>query len=268
MSYKNASFTLAGLACLVYILNMFFWRMGVDGKSLVPGFSFMTGLVMPVLAAWLGTIIRHSTRKTNRWLSILLGLFAFVCFIRYITHPDIYTLTNQSCLSVAMIIMGYLIPEKQLESFACQDRLIPSVLIFMAAVLCYTCVAVTDGRLFNFPFPAENEDMHELIRLLLQIAEGATAVIAVYFAVILSYSTVGQSISSRRWVKIVLSVVCFLASIRILGMALTFGFPRIYSLIRIASCPLTIYIAIVAYRGLRKRSNKENMTWKEVFLIK
>ena len=268
MSYKNASFTLAGTVSLICVLNLFFWQLGVNEQSLVPGFSFMTGLVAPVLSAWLGTLVRHFLGESKLWLSILLGLFAFYCFFRFITYPDGFTLINQSRLNAAMIIMGYLIPTKQLDYFVSQDRLIPSVLIFLAAVLCYTCVEVTDGRLFNYPFPTENKDMHELIRLLLQIAEGTTAAIAVYFAVILSYSSVGQSISSHRWVRIVFGVLCLLASIRILGMALTFGFPSTYSFIRIASCPLIIYLAIVVFRGHRKHTKKENMTWKEVFLIK
>lgn len=150
------------------------------------------------------------------------------------------------------MIMAYLIPVKQLETFASQDRFVPSVMVFLAAVLCYTCIEVTDGRLYNFPFPAENEDMHELIRLLLQIAEGTTTAIAVYFAVILSYSSVGQTISSHLWVRIVFGVLCVLASARMLEMAFMLGFPSVFSFISIASCPLCVYLVVLVFRGYKK----------------
>ena len=256
MNYKNASFTLAGIACFVYLLNILFWQLGHNGRSLVPGFSAMSCLVAPVLAAWLGTLIRKWTGCPRLWVSIPLGAVGLFFFIKYVTSPDVYTFVNYGSICSAMIIMGYLIPEKQLETSAGQGRVIPAILIVLASVLCFTCIDVVDGRLFNYPFPAENADMHELIRLLLQIAEGTSMVIATYFAVILSYSPMGQSISEKRWVRIVFGVICSLASVRIIGMAFSIVFPSIYSFIRIVSCPLCIYLVVLGYRWFRKRSPK------------
>lgn len=256
MNYKNASFTLAGIACSVYLLNILFWQLGLDGRSLVPGFSAMSCLVAPVLAAWLGTLIRKWTGCPRLWVSILLGAVGLFFFIKYVTIPDLYTFVNYGSICSAMIIVGYLIPEKQLETSAGQGGIIPAILVFLASVLCFTCIEVVDGRLFNYPFPAENADMHKLIRLLLQMAEGTSIAIATYFAVILSYSPMGQTISEKRWVRIVFSVICTLASVRIIGMAFSIGFPSIYSFIRIVSCPLCIYLAVLGYRWFRKRSPK------------
>lgn len=257
MNYRNASFTLAGIACSAYLLNILFWQLGLDGRSLVPGFSAMSCLVAPVLAAWLGTLIRKWTGCPRFWISILIGAVGLFFFIRYVTSPDVYTFVNYGSICSAMIIMGYLIPEKQLETSAGQGRVIPSILIFVGSVLCFTCIGVVDGRLFNYPFPAENADMHELIRLLLQIAEGTSMAMATYFAVILSYSTIGQDISSKRWVRIVLGVICFLASVRMLGTAFTLGFPSIYSFIRIVSCPLCVYLVELACQGYKKHKGED-----------
>lgn len=256
MNYKNASFTLAGIACFVYLLNILFWQLGQNGRSLVPGFSAMSCLVAPVLAAWLGTLIRKWTGSPRLWVSILLRAMGLFFFIKYVTIPDLYTFVNYGSICSAMIIVGYLIPEKQLETSAGQGGIIPAILVFLASVLCFTCIEVVDGRLFNYPFPAENADMHKLIRLLLQMAEGTSIAIATYFAVILSYSPMGQTISEKRWVRIVFSVICTLASVRIIGMAFSIGFPSIYSFIRIVSCPLCIYLAVLGYRWFRKRSPK------------
>ena len=256
MNYRNASFTLAGIACFVYLINILFWQLGPNGRSLVPGFSAMSCLVAPVLAAWLGTLIRKWTGCPRLWVSILLGALGLFFFIKYATSPDVYKFVNYGFICSAMIIMGYLIPEKQLETSAGQGRIIPSILILVGSILCFTCIEVTDGRLFNYPFPAENADMHELVRLLLQMAEGTSMAIATYFAVILSYSPMGQAISEKRWVRIVFGVICTLASVRIIGMAFSIGFPSIYSFIRIVSCPLCIYLVVLGYRGFRKRSPK------------
>lgn len=252
MNYRNASFTLAGIVCLVYLLNILFWQLGTDGRSLVPGFSAMSGLVAPVLAAWLGTLIRKWAGCPKLWLSILLGVVALFLFGRYITNPDIFTYTNYGRICAAMTIMGYLIPRQQLETYTELGRIIPYILIFLASVLCFTCIEITDGRLFNFSFPSENADMHELIRLLLQMAEGTSMAITTYVAVILSYSSIGQVLSSKPWVRIVFGIICFIASVRMLGMAFTLGFPSIYSFIRIATCPLCVYLVVLVFRGYKK----------------
>ena len=220
----------------------------------------MSCLVAPVLAAWLGTLIRKWTGCPRLWVSILLGAVGFFFFIRYISCPDVYTYMNDGRICSAMIIMGYLIPEKHLETAAEVERLIPSILVILASVLCFTCIEVTDGRLFYYPFSAENADMHELIRLLLQMAEGTSMAIATYNAVILSYSQLGQYISEKLWVRIVFGVICFLASIRIIGMAISIGFPSAYSLICIASSPLCVFMGVVIYRGYLKHVQKEEMT--------
>ena len=94
--------------------------------------------------------------------------------------------------------------------------------------------------------------MHELIRLLLQMAEGTSMAIATYFAVILSYSSIGQVLSCKPWSRIVFGIICFFASARMLEMAFMLGFPSVFSFISIASCPLCVYLVVLVFRGYKK----------------
>ena len=275
INYKNTSFVMAGFACLVFLLNMFFWSQGEGYHSLVPGFSFTAALAFPVMSAWLGIIIRRWKSTSRLWILIPLGLFALAELVLSVTRPDLFSQENRIRQSVAMIIMGYLIPESQQEAFTRKGQWLPSLLVLIGAALCYTCVMVAEPRVSINSFtggrlsPEEAATTQNLVFSLLKIAETASLAIAVYFAAAVSFSSLGRAIGEISWVRPILGTCCVLVFFWTAGTFLSSISYRFRGdfLIRTMSNPVFVYLVIVISRTIRKLTKRGPSTWKEVFAI-
>jgi len=247
-NYKSASYTMAGTACLVIILNTLFWHFGSEGHSLVPGFSFAAGLATPVLCAWLGISIKQWKGADSLWVIIPLGIIGLALLCAVAADPDFFTFDKSVRECLAMIILGYIIPEKLLETFSEKEMLVPSILLCMASILIYTCIALVRTRMALYPIVDGYADMKELSLTLLQISEAVSAFVAVFFVIAVSFSQAGIAIGSLKWMRVILAVLCVLVFIR----SVVDICPRLYFIIRIIANPVFIYIIVWISRHLKK----------------
>ncbi len=247
-NYKSASYTMAGTVCLVIILNSLFWHFGSGGHSLVPGFSFAAGLATPVLCAWLGITIKQWKGKENLWVIIPLDIIGLALLCTIATDPNFFTYDKCARECLAMIILGYIIPEKLLETFSEKEMLVPSIILCTASILIYTCITVVRTRMAIYPIVDGYADMKELSFTLLQISESVSAFVAVYFVIAVSFSSFGITVGSLKWVRIILAVLCVLVFIRtVVDIS-----PRLYFIIRIIVNPVFVYIIVWTSRHLKK----------------
>ena len=67
--YVNASFLMAGCACLAMVVNHLAISFSPYSlESAIPGWSFMASLANPVLFAWVGLLLRRRSRTPRKWL--------------------------------------------------------------------------------------------------------------------------------------------------------------------------------------------------------
>ena len=273
VNYKSSSFTMAGAACIASLLSHVFWELGDGAHALAPGFMYTAGLAVPVLSAWLGILLRKWIHQTQLWVVIPLAVLAGFMLYKCASSPDFYTFTNRGRVCLAMLIMGYLIPESLLESFGAKGHWIPSILVFLAAALCYTCVEVVETRI---PFigsaeeyaPLPKAEARALATSLLQIAETAVLSISVFAAIAVSFSSVGLAVGNNRWVRLFLYVVFVLSFIKTLCFVLpVYWIVHGYCTLCLISSPVFIYLVVVTRRSIRKLRHKNESSWKEVFSI-
>lgn len=180
------------------------------------------------------------------------------------SYPDFYTFTNRGRVCLAMLIMGYLIPECILESFGGKEHWLPSVLLFLAAALCYTCIEIIEtkvpyiGPSDESPLPQAQAEAEELVRVLLQIAETVALCLSVYAATAVSFSSVGVAVGSNRWGQRFLYVIFILYFFKTLRFVLpSLWLVRGYGFLCLVSSPVVVYLAVVIRRGfLRRKQNK------------
>ncbi len=261
--YKNATYTMAGAACLVQVMSMLFWSLGNGDKSLVPGFSYMAGLATPILATWLGLVIRRRL-SPDKWIVILLIAFLWM-MISYCRYPAVFVFHNEIMKCLACMIIGYTMSPDYAES--CSQRRDSSRMLFLlvVAVLAYTCVSIVKQRIFVCDFPAEYEDLSSLILHLLQIADGMTVILSMHIIIRFSFSPWGIWLGGIKWGQWFMWVVFALSFINTIRYFV--AVPKLYSLFRILANPFTLYLAIVVFRVNGKWFGKSDLSWRKVFSL-
>ena len=250
VDYKSASYTMAGMACMVVILNLVFCHLGSEGHSLLPGFSFIAGLATPVLCTWLGIIIKHWKGNEMHLLIVTLSIIglAIICFLA--TDANFFSPNKYLMECLAMTIMGYIIHEKHLEALSKKVMRIPSILLCVSSLLIYTCIAVARNRIYLLPSVLEYADMKNLALSLLLIGETVTAFMAVYFITAVSFSSAGIALGNTKWVRVSLGVFCILAFIwAVVNVCINRGLQTVY-IVQVISNPVFIYICV--FKRLKK----------------
>lgn len=247
-NYKSASYTMAGTACVVVILNILFWRFGSDGHSLVPGFRFAARLATPVLCAWLGITIKQWKGTESLWVIVPLAIVGLALLCAVAADPSFFSFDKCVRECLAMIILGYIIPKKHLETFSKKELLIPSILLCAGAILIYACIVAVRTRVFVYPTIDGYADMKDLFLSLLQIGEAIAAIVSVYFVIAVSFSSLGITLGNLKWVRVILAIFCVLVFVRsVIGSG-----HSIYSIIRIIANPVFVYIIVWVSRHLKK----------------
>ena len=252
VDYKSASYTMAGTACTVVIINLVLSHLGSEGHSLLPGFSFAAGLATPVLCTWLGIIIKHWKGLYKPWLIIPLSIIALALICVIATEANFFSPKKYMMECLAMMIMGYIIPEKHLEALSKKEMRIPSILLCMSSLLIYTCISVARNRIFLLHPVLEYADMKELALSLLLIGETVTAFVAVYLIIAVSFSSAGLAFGSTKWVRVSLGVFCIFAFIRAVVNACIGSVGHTVFLVQVISNPVFIYLVLWLSKHLKK----------------
>lgn len=252
VDYKSASYTMAGTACMVVILNLVLYHLGNEGHSLLPGFSFTAGLATPVLCTWLGIMLKYWKGDEMHWLIVLLSIIGLtiICFLA--TDANFFSPNKNLMECLAMVIMGYIIPEKHLEALSKKEMRIPSILLCVSSLLIYTCIAVARNRIYLIPSVMEYADMKDLALSLLLIGETVTAYVAVYSIIAAAFSSAGIAFGNTKWVRASLGVFCILAFIRaVVNACISSGLHTVF-IVQVISNPVFIYLIIWVSKRLKK----------------
>ena len=268
-SFKNASVVLTGGACMVILVNLLVSHASNYDQPLVPGWPNLSGLGIPMLSFWLGLLLRRKSRP-RPWLLTAVILSVLLCLYGYLHELD-FRWESLTFLYLAAAGAGYLAPPRLASDAGKTDGWVFLVLLLFSA-FCFTAMAVVLGRLrwILGSYLPEHQEMVRLMTALAQSAEPFIMVIFLYFSLIFSFSRTGQWLGRRAWFRGIVSVpvlVTFIASVANLP---GYYYPGYTSAgwIRLLVQPLTIYMAVILRRTLRKIiGKKKGVSWKEIFSI-
>ena len=266
--YVNASFLMAGCACMAMVVNhLGFSFSPYSLESAIPGWSFMASLANPVLFAWAGLLLRRRSGSPKKWLSAavaVLVLFLLGMYYHYIEHWGWWE--RLPFLYLASLGIGYLFPPS-MTGEAGRRKGIEYIVLLICSVFSYTACAVVSGRIQWGGMPPELHEMSNLMVRLMDVAEPLLTVVVLYFAVMFSFSGYGQWLGGRSWfrgIAVGVAAYSFLLSLGNLawglfhrGMFLTFFVQ-----------PVTVYLVIVICRLIRRKAKGGGQaSWKESFKL-
>lgn len=266
-NYKYASYLMAGLASLVLLLSTLFWRMGYDGRSLVPGFHYLTGLAYPTLAAWVGILLRSRFNTGKWWAHVPLLILAGAFITIYILLRAKLWWDARLYLCLAMIIIGYLVPPRELERLS-ENGGGNDLALLLITSFCYTAISVIKYRFQWGTIAPEHPDMEELIERLLVATEPLMVFTAVFFSVRVSFSRIGLLLGSKEWLQGILwvpSIIVFYFTL--VNVISSPSFARDTAWLVLGIQPCTVYLVVVAIRCAEKAMGKTQRTWKECFIL-
>lgn len=266
---KNASFIMAGGACLMMLFaHLFYLPEGYNTEPMIPGLSDMAMLCFPTLALWMGIVLRYRFKAPKVWLAVVLICIAVAALYGY-RHTSLnWRWEYRRLLCVPFIVIGYLFPPRVFSAMK-EKRGWDSLVMMLVTVFCYTALSVVKYRVIWGDGRIEYPDMIQLLQWLLVNAEPLMALIATYFIVQFCFSGIGLQIGENSWFKAVVgwsAAFCFIASIVYLSSAGFYRFTYLNSWLQMLLQPGLIYLIIIARRISRRRRG-ELMTWAEVFTI-
>ena len=226
--FKNASVTLiGGVGALMIIGNLIRREDPWNGMAFIPGLSFLMGLGWPVLCIWAGMLLRQWFKNPRWWVQAL--IVCATVFFLYKSRHSLAWWNTEPFLYLMCVGVGYLVPEG-LVSAASSRKGWEYLMLLLAAAFCYTATSVVAGRLQWHPwaFGVEHEDMKSLTQRLLLDCEPLLVMLAGYFAVMFSFSQVGQWLGNRDWFRGIgatLTIILFLAS---LSNSVSIGFRHLF----------------------------------------
>ena len=259
---------MAGAACLVLLFNFLLTRMWIWERPMVPGFHYLTGLCYPILAAWVGILLRNRFR-TPHWAAQIILLAAAgvgIWFYAQAEHNWWWTLRRWLCLSV--VALGYLLPPSELES-ASERRGWHYLILLLMAVFCYAATSLTQQRLLSGSvMDPENFEMERLLESVLAWAEPLGVVITTYLVALFSFSKVGLSLGGSDWIRGIVAVPFVI--LFICRMVVLFREPLsapYTSLVMLLLQPVTVYLIIVASRLIKSLVRREKLSLNELFAL-
>lgn len=217
-SFKNASFLMAGGACLLMLVGHLINKTVSYPYSdpLVSGLGHLLGLCIPVLCLWFGLSLRMWLKNPKWWLQALLLCFTAFCLYKY--RHDLFAYWKAfPYLYSALICLGYLVPRRMICA-ARRNRGWEYLVFMLLAAFCYTAANVVESRLewLTGSYLPEHHDMLRLMLTLMKDAEPLMAILTLYFVLLFSFSRAGQWLGERDWFRgivIVPAVYLFFISV-------------------------------------------------------
>lgn len=262
----NASFVLAGGACLLMIAYHFLFS--VTGILPIRGSRFLVALVTPALCFWAGMFVRHLCGKVKWWVLAVAAVLAAVSF--YFSRHTVNNLgwSEIRFLWYFLILAGFLLPQDYLYDRRDKEG-IKSFMLLVITALFYGAFELYWGRVYPFCMKPQFEDMAVLLMVVTTNMLPLAALLPVYFAAEFSLSNAAQWLGGQNWFRWIVGIaafICFCGALSGLFVHSPLFFDSINRKIQFFVQPFTIYLIVVICRIFRKLRKKE-MTWKEVFAI-
>lgn len=259
--FKNASFVVAGGACLLMIAGHFFYS--PDGLLPIKGFRFVAALAIPMLCFWAGMLIRWKVGKLRWWV---LAIAAALMFATYV-----YSFCIQDWLNVrfqwwGLILLGFILPWDYLYERRDPDG-VKSFIVLLISALAFSTINLVNSRMMAVTMPSPVDDLGSVLKSVTKYTLPFVAVLPAYFAVEFSFSKAGQWLGSKIWFRIICWIAAATVFINIISNLSSIGGDiLVWRLTQLAVQPVTVYLFVVICRIICNLRKKE-MTWKEVLNI-
>lgn len=259
--FKNASFVLAGGACLVGLIGHY---LRIVGPLHVRGIQFLTSLVIPALCFWVGMLIRHKVGKPKWWVLAIAGV-AMLASLFFSRHDvNIFHWMRIRLFWYFIALLGFLMPWNYICERRDKDGYVSAILLVIT-VFTYGAIELCWQRMGTSIMLPTYEDIATLLLVVTTNILPIAAIPPVFFAAMFSFSDAGLWLGEKnwfRWIVGIAAVICFLMQLE--RPLIPFSMVRLPNWIIVLVQPVTIYLIIVICRIIRKL-NKKEMTWKEVF---
>ena len=264
-TFKNASFVMAGGACLIGLVGHY---LRIDGPFHVRGIQFITSLVIPTLCFWVGMLIRYKVGKPKWWGLAICGvaLLASLYFARHTVNG--LNWSEIRFLWYFLILLGFLLPWNYLYERRDKDGYV-SVVLLVITFFTYAAIELCWQRMGTSIMLPKYADIATLLLVVTTNIIPLATIPPVFFAAMFSFSNVGQWLGNKKWFRWIVGIAAiayFIGTLPGLRFDLTLNPFYLTRWVQLFVQPLTIYLIIVICRIIRKLGKKE-MSWKEVFSI-
>ena len=262
-TFKNASFVMAGGACLIGLIGHY---LRIDGPLHVRGIQFVTSLVIPTLCFWVGMLIRYKVGKPKWWVLAIAGV-AMLASLFFSRHDvNIFHWMRIRLFWYFIALLGFLMPWNYICERRDKDGYVSAILLVIT-VFTYGAIELCWQRMGTSIMLPTYEDIATLLLVVMTNILPIAAIPPVFFAAMFSFSDAGQWLGSKKWFQWIVgivAVICFLMQLE--RPLIPFSMVRLPNWIIVLVQPVTIYLIIVLCRIIRKL-NKKGMSWKEIFSL-
>ena len=270
---KSFSVIMAGFSGLIFLANIvasIVWNNlpYEQVKDMWLWIGPVCSLATPVLFGWIGILLRQKWPSPKKWMQVFFALFVPAIYILWtVLHQKgtYFFGDGDRCLWLFMGILFYLIPPSLLDRYK-NERGLFELLLFVGSTFCYIGITrVVD----HFSVISFQMLTGEWTRLFCRAMRFIPLAMGVFFLAAFAFSKVGQKIGSSRGVGIttqILACISFLVfTIRLFGWG--FYSRRLFSLYKVLSQPVTVYLIVVASRVLMGCSKQTRMIFRDVFKV-
>lgn len=262
---KNASFVLAGGACLLMIAGHFFHS--PYGLLPIKGFQFVASLAIPTLCFWVGMLIRYKVGKPKWWV-IAIASALMVAAYGY----SFYALSHLTWINIfyqwwGLMLLGFILPWDYLYEHRDPEGVKAGILLLISA-LAFGALDLVHERMTMVTLPSPVDDLGALLSAVTLYVVPFATILPVYFAAEFSFSKAGQWLGEKKWFRWLIGIAAaYTFLMTITGMMADPSWDvQMWQLTWLLVQPFTVYLIVVICRIIRKLGKKE-MTWKEVFAI-
>ena len=256
-NYRNASFLMAGLGCVVSVVCWYIMSGTLYEDPVYKWASALSSLTIPIFCFWIGGLIGAICPKPKEWVNIVLLSLIPIMYMCLVLWSD----RGYGYLMLFLAIMGFLLLPVA-ESVKGKGWL--ALCLFLASAFCYTgIVRVSD----HFAMPNFTFIESEWTILFTRAIKVVPLTMSVFFLMVFCLSEIGQNLGSKKWIQVTTFVVVVLTGLFLFLIHHSFlfspyGFRRAKILL---VHPFNVYRVIVIARAIKNIRLKQS--WKDVFKI-
>ena len=255
-NYKRASVVIIGIAGLLFLVSQIatriFWN-HLDYREFLPfqwWFGPINSLVMPILAGWVGILLRKRYPKPSLWTKGLVLAFIPATYLLWsIGNSNYFMWTGARCQMLYCGILGFMLPPERLEA-AGKDRGWLHLTFFLASAFLYVgiCRVINHFSVSSFQMLSS-----EWTRLFVRAMRFIPLAMAICFLAGFSFSAMGQRAGEIKALGIAVQSAASVMFIVSAANVFTrfYGSVYLYRLYCLLVQPACVYLMVVLCRVLR-----------------
>jgi hypothetical protein len=255
-TYKNASYVMAGIACIItscsiiahYATNDLTYEEYCAAWYWISPFL---SLATPILFCWIGILLRKKYPAPKTWVKALLLLLVPATYILWacLHGHGFYYGYGHRCTWLYSAILGFMIPTARLEGFGKEKGWLELVM-FLASAFVYwgICRVVNHFSVASFQMLDT-----EWVRLFHRTMRFIPLAMAVFFLAEFSFSKTGQALGENRIVETIVKVLAVLYFIMAAWNCFRWRYYNIglYYLWILLVQPVTVYLICWVIRKIK-----------------